>query len=90
MNPRELAMDTLERFIRDGLGGEFYPRAIAAECLTALEGQGWRPTGAKPPPLVLRSPGGGAEPPEEWRKNLEAIRAMPPLPEHRSESGGAA
>ncbi len=80
-------MDTLERFIRNGLGEESYPRAIAAECLTALEGQGWRPTEAKPPPL--RNPGGGAEPPEEWRKNLEAIRAKPPLPEHRSEHGGA-
>ena len=87
---RERAIDTLERLIREGQENDSYPRAVAAECLTVLEGQGWRPTEARPA-ADWRQHGTGTDPSRvpEVAALREKLAAMPPLPEHRSEHGGA-
>jgi hypothetical protein len=50
-------------------------RAFAAEFVQAMIGQGWRPTNAKPAPVVPNKVGGGAEPPPEYFDALAEVRA---------------
>ena len=72
--------------IRDG--GD-YPDAepFALEFLTALRGQGWRPTEARAPSAVKFPAGSGTGPTEEWRR-IRAERAA--LEAQRAREDGAA
>lgn len=73
MNPRERALELLERFIRDGRRDDADPAATARECLLALEGLGYRPTEARPA-ADWRTRGTGSEPGEDYRAALAEIR----------------
>jgi hypothetical protein len=73
VNPRDRALELLERHIGNGRQDGADPAVTARECLLAMEGLGYRPTEARPAPdWKLRSTGGG--PSEETRAELEAAK----------------
>jgi hypothetical protein len=72
--PRERALELLERHITSGREENADPGVTARECLLALEGIGYRPTEARPP-ADWRLHGAAADPSEETRSALAAVRA---------------
>jgi hypothetical protein len=75
------AIDALVYRLRNR--GDADDEPFAQEFVAALKARGWRPTPAGQSPGWDRQFGGGSEPSADYLAAKAAVKALPPLPEHR-------